>query len=173
MIIHRIGKVGRHHSRSSAPASLLKQGYPRAHGTELHPEGSRISLVREAPQRLWAPCSSVWSLHCKEFLPHIGRNFLCITFCLLSYCWVPWSRAWSFLLTPSPQILINIDEIPSQLVLLEQPHLPQLFFIAEMLQSLHHLCPPLLDPLQELHLSLALRSSEMDTTLQIHLTRVE
>ncbi|XP_068764632.1 transmembrane channel-like protein 5 isoform X4 [Struthio camelus] len=48
----------------------------------------------------------------------------------------------------------------------EQAQLSQPFFIGEMLQSPHHLGSPLLDPLQECHVSLVLESPELDTVLQ-------
>jgi len=41
----------------------------------------------------------------------------------------------------------------------------QPFLIGEMLQSLHHLCGPSLDSLQYVHVSLVLRSPELDTVL--------
>lgn len=40
--------------RSSGPAPLLQQGHGGAHGTALHPFGSEVSSVREAPERFWA-----------------------------------------------------------------------------------------------------------------------
>ncbi|TRZ07525.1 hypothetical protein HGM15179_019579 [Zosterops borbonicus] len=43
-------------SGPSALTSLLKQGHPRAHGTGLCPDSSRISPVRETLQPLWAIC---------------------------------------------------------------------------------------------------------------------
>lgn len=43
------------------PTSLLKQGHPWVHHTELHPDSSGISSVREIPRPLWATCFSVWS----------------------------------------------------------------------------------------------------------------
>lgn len=49
---HIMGQVGRHHSVSSAP---------RARGTGLHPDGSRISPVRETLKHHWAICSSALS----------------------------------------------------------------------------------------------------------------
>lgn len=46
----RVAQVERDHSGSSGPSSLLKQGHLGAHGTGLHPDGSRISPVRETGQ---------------------------------------------------------------------------------------------------------------------------
>ena len=51
----------------------------------------------------------------------------------------------SVLLTPSPQVFIGIENIPSDLSLLqaEQSQLSQPFLVEEMLQSLHYLWWPL------------------------------
>lgn len=66
------------------------------------------------------------------------------------------------LLAPSLQTLTDIDEIPCQSFLLktEQAQFPQSFTMREMFQSLHHLCCSPLDPLQKLHVSLVLGSTE-------------
>ncbi|KAJ7407642.1 hypothetical protein WISP_125517 [Willisornis vidua] len=66
--------------------------------------------------------------------------------------------------------VVYIDEVPSQSPLLKakQAQLPQPFLVREMLQSLNHPCCPPLDWLQELHASLVLRGSELDTALQVH-----
>ncbi|PKU38679.1 rna-directed dna polymerase from mobile element jockey-like [Limosa lapponica baueri] len=54
------------------------------------------------------------------------------------------------LLTPALQILISIDEVPSQSSLLQakQTQVSQPFLIREVLQLLDHLCSPLLDSFQ-------------------------
>lgn len=66
----------------------------------------------------------------------------------------------------------DIDEVLSQLSLLmaEQAKLLQPFPTGEMFQAPNHLCPPL-DPVQEFHISLVLRSSEWETAVLTHLTR--
>lgn len=48
---HRMDRIGRDHSRSSNPTSLLKQPQPRAHGTGLHPHSPWMSPVRGPPQQ--------------------------------------------------------------------------------------------------------------------------
>ncbi|KAK4821554.1 hypothetical protein QYF61_022214 [Mycteria americana] len=51
----------------------------------------------------------------------------------------------------------------------EQPQLSQPVLVGEVLQPSDHFCGPPLDPLQQLHVLLALRAPELDTVLQIPL----
>ncbi|KAJ7413899.1 hypothetical protein BTVI_42146 [Pitangus sulphuratus] len=69
----------------------------------------------------------------------------------------------------SQMILIDIDEVPfhSSLSKAEQAQLPQPFLVGEMFQSLHHVHSPPVDLLQDLHVSVVLRSPELDTALQL------
>ncbi|PKU44630.1 hypothetical protein llap_5066 [Limosa lapponica baueri] len=57
----------------------------------------------------------------------------------------------------------------------EQTQVPQPFLIREMLQAPHHLCSPLLSPLQQFPVHLELGSPELDMVLQMgpHQGRVE
>lgn len=55
---HRMGQVGKDHSGPFGPTSLLKQGYPTAYCTGLHPDSSWILPVGETPHPL---CSSARS----------------------------------------------------------------------------------------------------------------
>lgn len=67
-----MGKAERAHRESSAPTSLLNQGYPRACGTELWPDSSREGKLHN----LWATgahaCSGGTSVH------HCNNCILCI-----------------------------------------------------------------------------------------------
>lgn len=47
---HRVVHVGRDHTGSSGPTSLLTLGLPRSQGTGLCPNGSGITPVKETPQ---------------------------------------------------------------------------------------------------------------------------
>lgn len=64
----RMSQVGRDHSSSPGPTSLLKQSHPGAHGTGLNPDGLGISPERETPHPLWVICSVLGYLHNKEIL---------------------------------------------------------------------------------------------------------
>lgn len=77
-----------------------------------------------------------------------GHQLLPIASCSIS--WHRWAEAGSILLTPS---LTDIDELPSQLSLLEaaQAQFPQSFLIREMLHSLSYPCHPRPDPLQDIY----------------------
>ncbi|KAK4807440.1 hypothetical protein QYF61_001991 [Mycteria americana] len=55
----------------------------------------------------------------------------------------------------------------------EQPQLSQPVLIGEVLQPPDHFCGPPLDPLQQLHVLLVLRTPELDAVLQGGLTRAE
>lgn len=63
----------------------------------------------------------------------------------------------SVLLAPSLQEFIHITEIPLSLLQAEQPQLSA-FPLRRLLQSLHHLCVPLLDSLQYIHVSVYRRA---------------
>lgn len=90
------------------------------------------------------------------------HQFLPIASCPTA--WHHQNKSGLILLAPCLQILVDIDEIPSQTSLLgaEQAHLPQPFFTGGMLQSFIHLCSPTPDLLQELHV---LRSPELHKAL--------
>ncbi|KAJ7396540.1 hypothetical protein BTVI_144359 [Pitangus sulphuratus] len=79
------------------------------------------------------------------------HQFLPIAFCPTA--WHHQEDPGSIILTPSLQILIDIDDVPSHLSRLEaeKAQLPQPSLIKEMLQSTNHLHNPSLDSLQELH----------------------
>ncbi|RMC13715.1 hypothetical protein DUI87_08794 [Hirundo rustica rustica] len=81
----------------------------------------------------------------------------------------PLRRAWLHPPDMSLQILIEVDEVPPQSSLLkaEQAQLSQPFLMREMFQSPHHLSHPPLDLLQELIVSLFLRSQDLDTALWV------
>lgn len=68
---------------------------------------------------------------------------------------------------------IGIDKVPSESLLLQAEQFPQPVLIRKMLQPLHNLCHPPLDLLQGLHVSLVLRSPELDTAFQMCLTIAE
>ena len=72
-------------------------------------------------------------------------------------------------LIPTLKILININQILSESSFLkaEQTRVSQPFIIGEMLQAPYHLCGPLLDSFQEIHVFFAPGSSELDTILQV------
>ena len=78
-----------------------------------------------------------------------------------------WKEPGSISFAPSLQVFIDIEKIPLSLLQAEQFQLSQPFFIGEVLQHLHHLCGPLLDSLQSVHVSVVLRSPELDTALQV------
>ncbi|XP_048796179.1 uncharacterized protein LOC125691181 isoform X2 [Lagopus muta] len=73
------------------------------------------------------------------------------------------------MLPPTPQILTDLDQLPSQPSFLhaEQTQLTQPFSIAEMLQAPHHLAGPPLDSSQELPVCFVLGSPELDAVLQV------
>lgn len=109
-------------------------------------------------------------LHTKAVLPNIQMDLPVHQFsscCLLSFCLAKLRRAWSIFFALSFHLLIDIDKISSQLSLLQvkHDHFPKFFLTKKMLKSPHHLCRPLLDLLQELHVSLLLRSPKADTEL--------
>lgn len=54
----------RDHSSSRGPASLFK-GTHRGH----------LKIVKKTPHPPWKACSSAWSLHRKEVLPHVHVEF--------------------------------------------------------------------------------------------------
>lgn len=62
---------------------------------------------------------------------------------LSSYCWAPRAEPGSLLLAPPASILINIDEVP-------RLNRPSSLSLSWQHLFLDHLCPPALDPLQEL-----------------------
>lgn len=119
--------------------------------------------VRETPEPLWAICSSAQSPTVNQFVLMFRWNLLCIDFCpfpcvlllgiteqslVLSSSQPPFRHWWSFLLCH----LFSRLNRPSSLSL----------SFWEMFQSLNHLCCPPLDALQKLHLSLVLRSPELN-----------
>lgn len=90
-----MGKLcGMDYSGSSDPTSLLRQGHPRAHGTEVHPDGSCTSSTRKTLQPLWA----IWAirssmcgyLHSKDILPHIQVEIPVHQFLALASCTSGW-----------------------------------------------------------------------------------
>jgi len=77
--------------------------------------------------------------------------------------------------TPSHQIFVHTEKIPLEPSLLqaEQPQLSQPPLVWLKLQILNHLQSPPLDSIQYSHLSFVLESPELDTTLQVCLTRAQ
>lgn len=86
--------------------------------------------------------------HSKNVFPGFQREppvFVCAYY-VWSCHWASPKRAWLHLLwTPSLQVFVYIDEVSLNLLQAEQSQLCQPFLIGRMLQSLHHLCGPLLD----------------------------
>lgn len=74
----RMGKTARDHSGSWSATSLLQQGYPRAHGTALCPNGSVVSPLREAPHLSGQPVPL-----CGDF----GDEHFSNTWTSLRPCW--------------------------------------------------------------------------------------
>lgn len=71
-------KVGWDHSGHLVLPPYSKKGHPRAHSTELCPDSSGISPVRETPHTLWAIYSSAQLLPRKKVLPHAQMELVCI-----------------------------------------------------------------------------------------------
>ncbi|PKU46071.1 gamma-aminobutyric acid receptor subunit alpha-4 isoform x1 [Limosa lapponica baueri] len=102
------------------------------------------------------------------------KNLLCFTLCLLppvlSLGTTEKSLALSSLFPPIRYFYTWIRSPDPSHLLAKQSQLSQPFLVGEMLQSLHHLCGPLLDSsLQYVHVSLVLRSPKLNTVLQLKL----
>lgn len=101
-----MGQVGRCHSESSDPMSLLKKGHPRPH---LHRTVSRkfFNISSEGDPKT-SPGNVFHShLHSKEVVFMLRWNF-CVPVsacCLLSYCLTPFLLPGSNLLLPSLRYL--------------------------------------------------------------------
>lgn len=157
---HRMCRVGRDRRVSSGPTSLIKQSHPRAciwHRI-MSQKFFYFFSVRESPHLL------------------VRWNFLCTHLWMLCFVLLLGSTEQS--LDPSSALshqTLTLTRSPSQLSLLKaaKSHLPQPFLIREMLLFLSHLCSPSLASHQELHFSLVLRRSELDTAVQMCLTRAE
>ena len=77
----------------------------------------------------------------KEILPHVQTELSMLQFVPIAPCPVTgyhWKELGPILLTPTLQIFISIDKVPSQPSLLqaEQAQLPQPFLTGQMLQSI-------------------------------------
>lgn len=96
---HRMSQVGREHSDSSGPTSLLKHAYLRARFTGLHPDVSGILPVRKMAHPLWAVFQCMITRTVKKLFLIFQCNCLCIIFCPLALVLslgTP-STAWSIL----------------------------------------------------------------------------
>jgi len=113
-----------------------------------------LNIAREGDSAI--PLGSLFecsvTLKVKKFYLVFRWNFLCFSLCPLPLVLLLGTTEESgpILLTPTLEIFLSIDEIPSQLSLLQakQAQLPQLFLMGKMLQSPHHLCSPPLDSVQ-------------------------
>lgn len=89
-LCHSVGQAGKDRAGSPGPASLLKQGRPRAPGTGLQPDGAGIFPVMETPRPFWAACFVV-AAQCKPYcnglqapgVPAGYRGYQC-TSCILA-----------------------------------------------------------------------------------------
>ena len=165
-------EIGRDLWRSSCPVPPAQAGLCEAGCPEPCLGGFWISPESNTPQPLWAACVSAPSQSksvswCSEGTPLVSVCAHCLWYCH----WAPLRRPWLRRLCNLPQVSAHVDKILSEPCLLpgEQSQLPQPFLIAEMCQSLHHLCGFSLDFLQYVHVSLELGSPHLDTGLQMWL----
>jgi len=115
--------------------------------------------------------------HSEKVFPDVQReppvflrgNLLCFSLCplplVLSLGTTEKYLSLSSLHSPF-RYLCTLIRSSLRLLQAEQSQLPQPFIMGEMLQSLNHLCGPLLDSLQHVHVCLVLRNPELDTELQ-------
>lgn len=155
LFLESMGNVGRDHWRSSGPTSFLKQGHSRIHGMRLW--FLNISGEGDSTASLDNPFQNAFYTGNKLFL-RFRWELLCISFCLLllvllsgmtkkSLAPSSWHPSFRYL-----QTLLRCSI--SSLLKPQQAKVPQSFLIREMFQSPNHLDGPLLDQLQDLHVSL-------------------
>lgn len=121
-IITEWARLGRDHSKSFSLTFLLKLGHHRAHwtGFSFVLFSSWILPMRETPQPLCVDCSNMqWLTKGRSSSSHLGgiwgrtvHHFLPVASCPIS--WHHQADPGSNLLTPSLQILLECDDIPSK-----------------------------------------------------------
>ena len=85
-----------------------------------------------------------------------------------------WEDPDSILLTLTPYIFINLNEVTPQSLLLlpKEKQLPQPLLVREILHSLSQLCGSALDSLKQLPVLLELRGPKLDTIFQMQFHQV-
>lgn len=145
--------VGRNLWRLSSPAALLKQAHLEQVAQGCVQTGF-VSLQRKRLHNLFVqPAPVLCHPQCKEVFPHIQMALPVFQFVPIAPYPVAghqWKESGPILLTPTIDIFVRIDKIPSQSFLLQgkQTQLSQPVLIREMLQTPDCLCSPLLYPLQ-------------------------
>ncbi|PKU38985.1 hypothetical protein llap_10711 [Limosa lapponica baueri] len=165
--ISRMVEVGRDLWRSSDPASLLKQGLLELF-VQLHVEKAFDDLQGWRIHNLFGQTMPGLSHpHRKKVVPDVQREPSVVLPLVLSLDTTGKSLALFYV--PSLQVFISIEKISPEpsLFQAEQSQLSQPFLVGEILQTLQHLCGPLLGSLQYVHVSLAMDNPELDTVLQV------
>jgi len=169
---HRIAEVGRDLWRSTSSAPLLearspaagsKRRSPTAGCSGLAPVKSWWSPRMKTPLPPWLTCASIQSS--SMFNWHL--RYFCLCPSPLPSC--PFTgyhgEKPGSVFSPSDIYTHWSDLLEPSLLQTEQSQLSQPLLIQQMLQSLNHLCGPLLDSLQ--HVSLVLGSPELDPAFQM------
>jgi len=136
-----------------------------------------ISMVEDSTTSMSKLCQCSVTITVKLF-PDVQREppvFQAVLTASGSVTGHHWKEPGSVCFTPSLQVFIYIDKIPTEPSLLqaEQFQLSQPFLIGEMLQTLIHLCDPSLDSHQYINASLVLGSPELDKHSRCGLTSAE
>ena len=136
-------RVGRDLCGSSSPTPLLKQGHLQQAVEDLVQAGLEYLQRRRLHSLPGQPGPGLWHPQREEVLPRVQLELPLLQFVPVAPCPVAghhWKESGPVLLTPTLQIFVGIDKVPSQPSLLqaEQAQLPQPLLVGEMLQSPHH-----------------------------------
>lgn len=130
-----------------------------------------VSSGTEIPQSLWATCARAQSPSQEKGASwhSEGGNLLCFLLVPIvsgSVTGHHWKEPDLAFCVPSFQVFISLGKIipKASCPQAEQFQQSQSFLVGEMLQSLNYLHAPFLDPLQYVHVSLAMNNTELDTT---------